>query len=271
MIDLKTTIALGAPASCRPGGRSPLRTRSIHVGFAHEPAGSRRSQHVDLIVEGDYEQVGTFNGNPLTMASAKAVLTEILDDDARKARADLRRLADRAGIESSFRVARGAVTGEILAAAAEADLVILGRIGWTVRRRRDLGKTARELISRGRRVLLLERSAVVKPPIVVLYDGSDAGADALDLAAHLADRRGDQLQLLLVGADEGELRANAAGRGGPAAETRWLGRPGPKALARAVSRRRGGVVIVPVTGPGLGEEHLRTLLDNVACPVLAVS
>ncbi len=37
---------------------------------------------MDLIVEGDYEQVGTFNGNPLTMASAKAVLTEILDDDA---------------------------------------------------------------------------------------------------------------------------------------------------------------------------------------------
>ncbi len=37
---------------------------------------------MELIVEGDYEQVGTFNGNPLTMAAAKAVLTEILDDDA---------------------------------------------------------------------------------------------------------------------------------------------------------------------------------------------
>lgn len=37
---------------------------------------------MDLIVEGDYEQVGTFNGNPLTMAAAKAVLTEILDDSA---------------------------------------------------------------------------------------------------------------------------------------------------------------------------------------------
>ena len=37
---------------------------------------------MELIVEGDYEQVGTFNGNPLTMAAAKAVVTEILDDDA---------------------------------------------------------------------------------------------------------------------------------------------------------------------------------------------
>jgi len=35
-----------------------------------------------LIVDGEYEQVGTFNGNPLTMAAAKAVLTEILDDEA---------------------------------------------------------------------------------------------------------------------------------------------------------------------------------------------
>lgn len=33
-----------------------------------------------LIAEGEYEQVGTFNGNPLTMAAARAVLTEILDD-----------------------------------------------------------------------------------------------------------------------------------------------------------------------------------------------
>ena len=34
------------------------------------------------IADGTYEQVGTFNGNPLTMAAARAVLTEILDEDA---------------------------------------------------------------------------------------------------------------------------------------------------------------------------------------------
>jgi glutamate-1-semialdehyde 2,1-aminomutase len=37
---------------------------------------------MELIAEGEYEQVGTFNGNPLTMASARAVLTEILDNSA---------------------------------------------------------------------------------------------------------------------------------------------------------------------------------------------
>src|SRR5438445_4146151 len=33
---------------------------------------------MSLIAEGEYEQVGTFNGNPLTMAAARATVTEIL-------------------------------------------------------------------------------------------------------------------------------------------------------------------------------------------------
>ena len=35
---------------------------------------------MSFITSGGYEQVGTFNGNPLTMAAARAVLTEVLDD-----------------------------------------------------------------------------------------------------------------------------------------------------------------------------------------------
>jgi glutamate-1-semialdehyde 2,1-aminomutase len=35
-----------------------------------------------LIADGEYEQVGTFNGNPLTMAAARVQLTEVLDDAA---------------------------------------------------------------------------------------------------------------------------------------------------------------------------------------------
>ncbi len=44
-----SSIALGAPASSRPVGRSPsLEAKRPCVGFAHEPAGSRRSQR-DLL------------------------------------------------------------------------------------------------------------------------------------------------------------------------------------------------------------------------------
>ena len=34
------------------------------------------------VVNGDYDQVGTFNGNPLVMAAARATLTEVLTDEA---------------------------------------------------------------------------------------------------------------------------------------------------------------------------------------------
>jgi glutamate-1-semialdehyde 2,1-aminomutase len=37
---------------------------------------------MELVVRGDYQQVGTFNGNPLAMAAARAMLTEVLTDEA---------------------------------------------------------------------------------------------------------------------------------------------------------------------------------------------
>lgn len=37
---------------------------------------------MSAIADGRYDQVGTFNGNPLTMASARAVLTEVLTPDS---------------------------------------------------------------------------------------------------------------------------------------------------------------------------------------------
>jgi glutamate-1-semialdehyde 2,1-aminomutase len=43
-----------------------------------------------LIADGRYEQVGTFNGNPLTLAAARATLTEILTDEVYRRWDDLR-------------------------------------------------------------------------------------------------------------------------------------------------------------------------------------
>jgi glutamate-1-semialdehyde 2,1-aminomutase len=37
---------------------------------------------MSAIADGRYDQVGTFNGNPLTMSAARAMLTEVLTDDA---------------------------------------------------------------------------------------------------------------------------------------------------------------------------------------------
>ncbi|MDQ3765967.1 MAG: aspartate aminotransferase family protein [Actinomycetota bacterium] len=45
---------------------------------------------MEFIADGRYEQVGTFNGNPLTMAAARAALTEVLTDDVYAGWDDLR-------------------------------------------------------------------------------------------------------------------------------------------------------------------------------------
>ena len=48
------------------------------------PCGAIGGSHevMSAIAAGRYDQVGTFNGNPLTMAAARAMLTEVLTDDA---------------------------------------------------------------------------------------------------------------------------------------------------------------------------------------------
>lgn len=45
---------------------------------------------MEFITDGRYEQVGTFNGNLLTMASARAALTEVLTEDVHRRWDDLR-------------------------------------------------------------------------------------------------------------------------------------------------------------------------------------
>ena len=58
-------------------------------------------QVMSLIADGRYEQVGTFNGNPLAMAAARATLSEVLTDESY---AHLDRLATRlrAALESTI-------------------------------------------------------------------------------------------------------------------------------------------------------------------------
>ena len=40
---------------------------------------------MDHVASGGYEMVGTFNGNPLAMAAARAMLTEVATEEAYRA------------------------------------------------------------------------------------------------------------------------------------------------------------------------------------------
>jgi glutamate-1-semialdehyde 2,1-aminomutase len=81
--EVKTGLTTGPGGATRLLGVTPDLVCLAKAMGGGVPCGAigGTEQVMGLIVEGEYDQVGTFNGNPLTMAAAKAVLTEILDDD----------------------------------------------------------------------------------------------------------------------------------------------------------------------------------------------
>jgi len=81
--EVKTGLTVGPGGATRRLGVTPdLVTLAKAIGGGVPCGAIGGSEAVmGLIVEREYEQVGTFNGNPLTMAACRAVLTEILDED----------------------------------------------------------------------------------------------------------------------------------------------------------------------------------------------
>ena len=75
---------------------------------------------METITDGTYEQVGTFNGNPLTMAAAKATLTEVLTPEAYE---HLERLRVRIVEGSEATLARHGIDGHVRALGAKGCVV----------------------------------------------------------------------------------------------------------------------------------------------------
>jgi len=106
---------------------------------------------------------------------------------AKSAKEALTRVAGKCMVQHSFRVCRGIVPAEVLAAACEADLLVLGRSGRSPTCRKGLGSTARKALAEGKKPLLLIRPgfSVKDWPVLVLYDGSEGSRQALDAALDL--------------------------------------------------------------------------------------
>jgi glutamate-1-semialdehyde 2,1-aminomutase len=91
--EVKTGLTVGPGGASRLFGVTPdliCLAKAMGGGLSTSAIGG--STAMELIVRREYEQVGTFNGNPLAMAAARAMLTEVLDDTAY---AHLDRLRDR--------------------------------------------------------------------------------------------------------------------------------------------------------------------------------
>ncbi len=180
---------------------------------------------------------------------------------ARRVREHLEQSARALGLASSFRVWRGDLGAEILAASVDAELFALGRIGRFA-----------PLRSRPKRVRIPYRPGHLA--VGFLFDGGDASVQALITAADLARDRRAAVSVILEPTPAADIDALWA----QATEilrtvrTRALlidpGSGGTAALARAVISAGIDLLVVDCENPMLATPTLWEHLEAIDCPVL---
>jgi nucleotide-binding universal stress UspA family protein len=194
----------------------------------------------------------------------------------RRAEQALVHVAQRLSLRWSFRVARGQVVPELLAAAIEADLMALGATGMQTRRRAWLGSTTQAIIAQMvRPVLITLRGATLRPPIAVVCSDSAGSMQALALATYVAERLdgGELIVLLLVDDAEQEERLRQAvtarlARANAKARYDWLVEADVDELARRLRSEHAGTLVLASNVNTFGMKSVRGLLERTDVTVL---
>jgi nucleotide-binding universal stress UspA family protein len=205
----------------------------------------------------------------------RARMERALRAQATQARQAIAAACERRRVKWSFRVVRGEVAPEVLAAALEADMLSLGKASRPLIRRAHLGSTARAAAARAPHpVLLLQRDVSLRPPVVVTYDGSPTAQQALMIATQLAQKAGGYLSVLTLAGATDEMPGLQAEISDLLHGKRLIVRyrqltdASVATLTHEVRSERSGVLVLSCTI--LQPDALQTLLDEVDCPVLLV-
>lgn len=203
-------------------------------------------------------------------------LERLLRLQAREAEELLRRTAASRTLRHTFRVLRGMVPEQLMTAATEADILVLGRSGRSPSCRKGLGSTARTALYEGKQSVLLMRPGFTAEawPLLVLYDGSEGSRRALGTALAIAGPE-STLHIIIVDQDPetGERRrleaASVITPSGIEAEYHHLPIADGHQLARYIRMIDSGIVVMS-DRMELPEATLRDLVDDIDYPVLVV-
>lgn len=214
--------------------------------------------------------LGSYSGRPLALG--RRDVERGLRAQARRAHSALAAVAQGVPLRWSFRVARGTVAPEILAAISESSLVVLGKTGRSGSR---FGSTARAVAADAPGpVLIAGHGARRGSNLAVLYDGSPASERALGLAAGLARKRRITVLIPKGGAQDAPSSLAARAREGLAERGISANyvehRPGDtNALARVLNREDAGLLLL---GGGADATEVAAevaaLVEETGCPVL---
>jgi nucleotide-binding universal stress UspA family protein len=178
-------------------------------------------------------------------------------------------------IKGTFRVLRGQVTPSVMRAALQADLLSLGATSRPLVQRPALGSTARAAATQSPGlVLLVRRGRRIEGPIVATLASEPAAQRTLQLAAHLANKSGGYLTILIL-AEQAEQAQQLRAQAGEWLRSRRLlvryrrlTEKSSAVLAEAVDQERSGALVLG--GAILPAQALEELLEGIECPVLLV-
>ena len=193
-----------------------------------------------------------------------------LNAQAQKAKTVFEATAHRHGLQCSFRVTRGHVVAELLAASAGVDLLALGTSGHMEIAGRRLGSTVRGLVtSASCSVLIEQRMKRAGAALLLLYEDSPSADRALARARQINASRGGDLVIVLTG-DEATRKALHAriqpGRRSDGREHIIALDDGVEHLRTLVARHACGLLLIAHDSPLLAREP--ELLGNLDCPIL---
>lgn len=194
---------------------------------------------------------------------------------ARQARRAMEALAARGHLRWSFRVTQGVITVELLSAAQESDLIILGKSGWSGLRR--LGSTARAIAAEAPGLaMILQKDKRLKLPFGLVYDGSASAQRALPAATSLLRGKDDRLMVIILAEtleDARRLQSEVHGRlreQGLQGHYRWLVQPDAQKMLSIMSAEYCGFLVLPGKSELLPAQEVEELLNRMECPVLVV-
>ncbi len=214
-------------------------------------------------------------------ATARHLNFEELEQRLRAQAGEMRRALQAAAKQTqtrwAFRVVRGAITPELLAAAVEADLVIVGKSGWSPVAQQRLGSIAQALFfGASCSTLILQQNSRLRFPLWVIYDGSPLADDALATALALTPEDEETLTVLILAAGPAtarRLQARVAARLEARSLTvhfHTLDSSHLQEVASLARLERCGTLIVPASETLLEGSTLLTLLEELETPVLLV-
>lgn len=194
---------------------------------------------------------------------------------ARLARRAMAATAAVAHVRWTFHIEEGIVETQLLSAARETDIILLGRSGWSKRQR--LGSTARAVAERSQQpAIVVQEGTNIRLPLGVVFDGSDAAKRSLEAAVHLLRNRSDYLKVLIVAPNsevarelQREVSAWARDRR-MVVQYRWLVDGDMEQVATIARGEQCGGMVVPVSEALADGKDLQDFLNQIHCPVLLV-